>query len=73
MLLKLTENTYHQLNNDYMGLCHNCGNVADCCEPDARNYACEACGENQVFGTDESLVMGKIELCDSQDQENIKW
>ena len=39
------------------GLCLACGEDAEGCEPDARNYKCEVCGENQVFGAEEILMM----------------
>ena len=39
------------------GFCHACGEDADGVEPDARNYECEACGENEVFGAAETLLM----------------
>ena len=29
--------------SQYLGLCRACGSVADCVEPDARNYKCAAC------------------------------
>ena len=29
----------------------------DGCEPDARNYTCESCGEPKVFGAEELLLM----------------
>jgi hypothetical protein len=37
------------------GFCRACGEDADGCEPDARNYECEGCGENEVFGAEEFL------------------
>lgn len=42
---------------DYVGFCLACGEQADCVEPDARNYTCEACGEDQVFGAEELIIM----------------
>lgn len=39
------------------GFCIACGNGQDGCEPDARNYECEACGELQVYGAAELLLM----------------
>ena len=39
------------------GFCLACGEDADGCEPDARNYPCEVCGECQVFGAQEVLLM----------------
>jgi hypothetical protein len=39
------------------GICLACGADSNECEPDARNYICEDCGEAQVFGIDELLFM----------------
>ena len=39
------------------GFCRTCGNEQDGCEPDARNYKCEACGAAEVFGAAELLIM----------------
>jgi predicted amidophosphoribosyltransferase len=41
---------------DNPGFCKRCGADAEDCEPDARNYDCENCGEPQVFGADELLL-----------------
>jgi hypothetical protein len=43
---------------EYAGFCLACGEQADGVEPDARNYECESCGESQVFGAEELLIMG---------------
>ena len=40
------------------GFCTACGQEADGCEPDARNYPCESCGEHEVYGASELLMMG---------------
>ena len=40
------------------GFCIACGQEADGCEPDARNYPCESCGERKVYGASELLMMG---------------
>ncbi len=39
------------------GFCIECGEDADGCEPDARNYECEVCGERKVFGAAEIMLM----------------
>lgn len=39
------------------GFCIACGADADGCEPDARNYECESCGEHKVFGASELMLM----------------
>lgn len=42
---------------DNPGFCVACGFEQDGCEPDARNYKCESCGEHKVFGAEELLLM----------------
>jgi hypothetical protein len=44
--------------DDNIGFCLACGAERDGCEPDARNYECEVCGEMKVFGAEEILLMG---------------
>jgi len=41
---------------DYVGLCIECGAEAGGCEPDARQYKCECCGEKAVYGAEELLI-----------------
>lgn len=40
-----------------LGFCIKCGAERDGCEPDARNYPCDECGENKVFGAVEIMMM----------------
>lgn len=42
---------------DNPGFCLACGNEREGCEPDARNYECESCGEKKVFGAAEIVMM----------------
>ncbi len=42
---------------DNPGLCLACGEEQDGCEPDARRYKCESCGERKVYGAEELLMM----------------
>lgn len=45
---------------DNPGLCTACGAEVDGCEPDARGYDCEACGEaGTVYGAEELLLAGR--------------
>ena len=41
---------------DNPGFCVSCGADADDCEPDARYYECENCGERKVFGAEELML-----------------
>jgi hypothetical protein len=43
--------------DDYTGICLACGNEQDGCEPDAREYTCEVCGANKVYGAEEAFLM----------------
>ena len=41
---------------DNPGFCIACGEEDYCCEPDAREYECESCGERKVYGAAELLM-----------------
>lgn len=43
------------------GFCVECGEEAYGVEPDARKYPCEACGEKEVYGAEELVVMGLVD------------
>lgn len=53
-VLEVIERAEYSLDNP--GFCLACGEEADGCEPDARNYVCESYGSNQVFGAMEVLL-----------------
>jgi hypothetical protein len=38
------------------GFCVKCGESQDGCEPDARQYTCESCGEPAVYGAEEIIL-----------------
>lgn len=42
--------------DDNLGFCIACGEMAFSVEPDARNYECESCGELKVYGAEEILL-----------------
>ena len=46
------------MSDEYIGFCTDCGAERYGCEPDARNYPCDECGERQVYGAQELLLMG---------------
>jgi len=62
-VLNITLEEFKEGCDEYYGVCLACGEIQiDTCEPDARNYRCEVCGEKQVFGFSEALSMGVIQL-----------
>lgn len=65
---RMTEEEYHMHDDSHDGGCLACGEIQDGgCEPDARNYKCEACGERQVFGMQELMIVGHIELIEESE------
>ena len=62
-VLTVAEMSHIQFNSG-PGFCLACGEEADGCEPDARQYECEACGERKVYGIEELLMMGLVKLSD---------
>lgn len=42
---------------DYEGICLACGEDAEGVEPDAREYTCESCGADRVYGAEELVFM----------------
>ena len=58
-----------ELSLDNPGICLACGGEADGCEPDARRYECESCGEHRVYGDSEALISGYYHA-DKPKQEN---
>jgi len=63
--MNLTVEEYQQHCDQYDGFCTSCeewtvGGV----EPDAENYTCEMCDEATVFGCEQLLIMGCLEIDD---------
>ena len=52
-----------------MGICLACGESAYGVEPDACGYWCEHCGSRQVYGLEEAVLAGKVEIVASDDDE----
>jgi hypothetical protein len=46
--------------DDNLGFCTACGEEADGCEPDAREYECESCGAFAVYGAEELMLGGGL-------------
>lgn len=53
-IIAAVERSHSSLDNP--GICVLCGEDAEGCEPDARRYECESCGERGVYGTEELLM-----------------
>lgn len=62
--IRLTECEYLRAESDMTGYCRACGATRGNCEPDARRYPCEACGQDQVYGVDALVERDEIEIID---------
>ena len=54
VLMDAVERRENELDNP--GFCITCGEEHYSCEPDAREYECEHCGEHSVYGAEEILL-----------------
>jgi len=54
-IMEAVEDASYSLSNP--GFCLSCGEDVEGVEPDAREYECEICGEHQVYGAIELLMM----------------
>lgn len=61
-MISLSMEEYQELSEENCGVCTNCGEYSYCTEPDAREYLCESCEENTVYGLMEALFMGEINI-----------
>jgi hypothetical protein len=61
-MMKMKEEKYFELSNLYYGVCRSCKFEQECCEPDAREYECNQCGKPEVYGLEELLMMGELEI-----------
>lgn len=58
----MTEAEFHCMNENSEGLCVACGEIASGVEPDAERYECEGCGDPFVWGVEQLLIMGRVEI-----------
>ena len=63
-MFTMTEEEYCDRSESNEGICLACKEEAYGVEPDACNYKCESCGATEVFGIEELLAMGRIEICE---------
>jgi hypothetical protein len=64
MIIKATQ---EEIMEGVNGGCLACGEIKyGMVEPDAEKYECEECGENEVYGLEQLLLMGKLEIEDEE-------
>lgn len=60
--LQMSEARYLQYLDDDIGLCRYCGAERESCEPDAQRYPCPDCKRDGVYGVEELLARGEVEI-----------
>jgi len=61
---EVSEDEYHEGCN---GICLSCGQIQyGGIEPDARGYECDDCGDFHVYGLEEALMMGRVQVGDGE-------
>jgi hypothetical protein len=63
------EATPCEVEDGTLGACLACGEATSGVEPDARRYTCESCGEPAVYGLEEVLLMGQLELLPDEEED----
>lgn len=61
-MFSISEEEFKEACENNQGICLECNEFQDCVEPDARNYLCDNCGKNEVYGMEEALIWGKIDI-----------
>lgn len=71
--VKLTM-TYEQFSHALFGMgspgfCKACGDFDEYagCEPDAENYLCPNCGENELMGLENAMIHGLVQTPDGEE------
>jgi hypothetical protein len=44
------------------GICLECGETTTGVEPDARGYRCSSCNNYSVYGIEEAMLMGMLDI-----------
>ena len=65
----ITGDEYLELVDCYGGLCLSCLEFKyDGCEPDAEGYHCDECGEDNVVGIENALIMERLNFTDGEEE-----
>jgi hypothetical protein len=59
-MIDMSFDEFEEYQESNAGFCIACQAETDGVEGDARQYKCDSCGQNAVYGIDELLLMGYI-------------
>lgn len=67
--MKMTQEEYEDHSTDNDGFCTECDKITtSSIEPDAMNENCPECDRNHVYGVENALVYGYIEITDDHEE-----
>jgi len=61
-MISMSEEEFLDMSNDFCGICLACQEVMYTIDPDGRKCKCDNCGEKAVYGIEELLLMGEINI-----------
>jgi hypothetical protein len=67
----MTEREVYDLDNEDSGFCLACQAQAYGIEPDARRCKCESCGARKVYGSLSLFELGRLEIVDAAELEEV--
>jgi hypothetical protein len=68
--IKMSMEEFQTGNEECNGICLACHEIQyGGCEPDARRYKCESCGARKVYGLEEALLMGRLDIEEDDEDE----
>jgi len=63
MATRISIGSFEQACEEYEGYCTACqAFTRGECEPDARKYECPDCGQRTVYGAEEAMMMGLLDI-----------
>lgn len=71
-MIRLTIDQYDALREEYAGYCLHCGEQAYGVEPDACSYECDLCGSHAVYGIEELMMLGHLQIVFEQEMEGTE-
>ena len=66
---KLTFTAWRDARENHIGWCRACGATQSVTEPGDREHECSVCGGHEVFGADEWIGEGWLEVVDDEGVE----
>ena len=72
--MEMSMKEYYIASRNHEGYCTECKKLTrDRCEPDAENYPCPDCENNSVFGVENAMLIGYIDITSTKGSRRQGW